>query len=358
MPRQTKVILRNGTYAEWVAANPVLNPGEPGFETDSNLIKIGDGYSTYVDTPTRDRLPYVADFGVRNFNSINGTTLSYPENYSNLSATNQTLTYSTLSRAMHLVPIELKSTYINIIEVYQGGSALSGRCMLAIYNSDEYGRPYQFYSDAFSLTTDFAGASSVTSVQASLSVGVSGLYWIGVCAFDTSAGSIYAYTGNDTYVHTNTSVGAPASTAHYSCYIVNLPYSSTSMNYTIQNSSKVFTLSNTAFNGANLSLSGSYSVYGGIAVGDDVYVYSDTDDSNYAFGTVTALGTPTTYTITVNFSGSSDWNGSITSTRNCIVKARDFIGNNGAQMAYPPDTLTTSHLLPSTGNAPLVRCSS
>ena len=46
---------RRGTSAEWTAANPVLSPGEPGFETDTGKIKLGDGASdwaalTYVGT--------------------------------------------------------------------------------------------------------------------------------------------------------------------------------------------------------------------------------------------------------------------------------------------------------------------
>ena len=35
--------LRRGTAALWVAANPLLAQGELGLETDTNLIKIGDG---------------------------------------------------------------------------------------------------------------------------------------------------------------------------------------------------------------------------------------------------------------------------------------------------------------------------
>jgi hypothetical protein len=43
-----KIQLRRGTAAEWTTANPVLGSGEPGFETDTGLIKIGDGTKTWT----------------------------------------------------------------------------------------------------------------------------------------------------------------------------------------------------------------------------------------------------------------------------------------------------------------------
>ena len=39
----TKITLKKGTAAEWTAANPVLAVGEPAFETDTGIMKIGDG---------------------------------------------------------------------------------------------------------------------------------------------------------------------------------------------------------------------------------------------------------------------------------------------------------------------------
>jgi hypothetical protein len=39
--------LRRDTAAAWTAANPVLSPGEPGLETDTNLIKYGNGATAW-----------------------------------------------------------------------------------------------------------------------------------------------------------------------------------------------------------------------------------------------------------------------------------------------------------------------
>jgi hypothetical protein len=47
--------LRRGTASEWSDANPVLSFGEPGFVTDENNIKIGDGVTAW------NSLPYLHD---------------------------------------------------------------------------------------------------------------------------------------------------------------------------------------------------------------------------------------------------------------------------------------------------------
>lgn len=41
--RQVKFELREGTAAEWTARNPTLRAGEPGYERDTNKMKIGNG---------------------------------------------------------------------------------------------------------------------------------------------------------------------------------------------------------------------------------------------------------------------------------------------------------------------------
>jgi len=41
-----------GTYARWLAANPVLNSGEFGYDTDRKLLKIGDGVTAWASLPT------------------------------------------------------------------------------------------------------------------------------------------------------------------------------------------------------------------------------------------------------------------------------------------------------------------
>lgn len=44
-----QIQLRNDTAAAWTAANPILAQGEIGIETDTRLIKVGDGVNPWND---------------------------------------------------------------------------------------------------------------------------------------------------------------------------------------------------------------------------------------------------------------------------------------------------------------------
>ena len=48
MPAQTVIKLRRDTAADWASVNPVLAEGEVGLETDTGLVKYGDGTSTWT----------------------------------------------------------------------------------------------------------------------------------------------------------------------------------------------------------------------------------------------------------------------------------------------------------------------
>lgn len=45
--------LRRGTAARWTEVNPVLDAGQPGFESDTHRLKIGDGSTDW------NALPYI-----------------------------------------------------------------------------------------------------------------------------------------------------------------------------------------------------------------------------------------------------------------------------------------------------------
>lgn len=50
MPRQNQIQFRKGTYSQWNAqSSTVLGSGEPGFITDFNKLKIGDGSTQWSD---------------------------------------------------------------------------------------------------------------------------------------------------------------------------------------------------------------------------------------------------------------------------------------------------------------------
>ena len=52
---KTQLVLRNGTSAQWTAANPVLLKGELGLENDTRRMKIGDGIAAWEDLPYADK---------------------------------------------------------------------------------------------------------------------------------------------------------------------------------------------------------------------------------------------------------------------------------------------------------------
>lgn len=44
-----RILLRRGTSSQWSFYNPVLNAGEPGFDTSTQILKIGDGITAWND---------------------------------------------------------------------------------------------------------------------------------------------------------------------------------------------------------------------------------------------------------------------------------------------------------------------
>lgn len=46
---KAKVCIRHDDSTKWVEANPVLNAGEIGLESDTGRIKYGDGKSQWAD---------------------------------------------------------------------------------------------------------------------------------------------------------------------------------------------------------------------------------------------------------------------------------------------------------------------
>lgn len=51
MPRKTNIQLRRGSYSAWGSANPVLDEGEPGYDTTNRTIRIGDSQSSWSGLP-------------------------------------------------------------------------------------------------------------------------------------------------------------------------------------------------------------------------------------------------------------------------------------------------------------------
>ena len=72
MPEVQKIQWRRGTAAAWTAANPVLSEGTPGFETDTNKFKVGDGVKDWKT------LAYKGDVTLTGTQALSNKTLVSP----------------------------------------------------------------------------------------------------------------------------------------------------------------------------------------------------------------------------------------------------------------------------------------
>lgn len=70
--------LRRDTAAAWTAANPVLADGEPGYETDTNKLKIGNGSTAWVTLPYTGGVGALASLSdVLTASKVDGSVLVY-----------------------------------------------------------------------------------------------------------------------------------------------------------------------------------------------------------------------------------------------------------------------------------------
>lgn len=49
-----QIQVRRGTTAQWTAANPILAAGEPGYDTDLEVFKVGNGTDQWLTLPASE----------------------------------------------------------------------------------------------------------------------------------------------------------------------------------------------------------------------------------------------------------------------------------------------------------------
>jgi hypothetical protein len=57
-----QVQFRRGTASTWTSVNPTLGSGEPGYETDTGKLKIGDGVTLWNSLPYWTESLFAVDF--------------------------------------------------------------------------------------------------------------------------------------------------------------------------------------------------------------------------------------------------------------------------------------------------------
>jgi hypothetical protein len=68
MPVQSQFQIRRGTASQWTSANPTLASGELGLETDTLLVKAGNGVTAWTS------LAYINSFPAVSRNAQTGTS--------------------------------------------------------------------------------------------------------------------------------------------------------------------------------------------------------------------------------------------------------------------------------------------
>lgn len=107
-----KVLIRNGTAAQWTATNPTLAPGELGVETDTKQIKVGNGTTAWVS------LGYSTSLNPRAYLP----TAAIAQTCARSDATSNALTGLATGRQSFCL-IYLPAGTINSITVVSGGTA-------------------------------------------------------------------------------------------------------------------------------------------------------------------------------------------------------------------------------------------
>jgi hypothetical protein len=73
-PTNVKFQLRRAIASNWTSTNPILQAGEPGFETDTYKLKIGDGVTRWNGLMYIDQTGSTGPQGIQ---GVTGPTTSY-----------------------------------------------------------------------------------------------------------------------------------------------------------------------------------------------------------------------------------------------------------------------------------------
>ena len=143
----TQIRLRRGTAAQWAAANPVLALGEPGFETDTGILRIGDGETTFASL-----VPIVT------IGAVNSTLENALEE---INKTNETsIQLIELKQETAVNTLNVKGQYFtDLVESVAGEMGFLKSISAFMFNVLDGGDRNNLYSEKDSM--DFGNASSV-----------------------------------------------------------------------------------------------------------------------------------------------------------------------------------------------------
>lgn len=155
--------IKRGTAAAWTSANPTLNAGEIGFESDTKKMKVGDGSTAWTSlsyTATDGDISGVtAGTGLSGGGSTGAVTLSIDSTVATLTGS-QTLTNKTLTSPV----VNTATVHNSILKAPQERTTVSATAATGTINFDASTQGVLYYTTNASAnwTLNVRGSSSAS----------------------------------------------------------------------------------------------------------------------------------------------------------------------------------------------------
>ena len=137
--------IKRGTATAWTSANPTLNAGEMGFETDTKKMKVGDGSTAWTSlgytTTDGDISGVTAGTGLSGGGSTGAVTLSIDSTVATLTGS-QTLTNKTLTSPV----VNTATLHNNILKAPQERTTVSATAATGTVNFDASTQGVLYYT--------------------------------------------------------------------------------------------------------------------------------------------------------------------------------------------------------------------
>lgn len=111
------ILFRGGLSTEWESQNPVLRYREPGWATDTGVLKIGDGVTPWNDLESANDASVVNAKTHFDFPSVGSINVIYK-------ASDERILYQWNEDELKYEPLDGNELQINVI--YGGGANLNG----------------------------------------------------------------------------------------------------------------------------------------------------------------------------------------------------------------------------------------
>jgi hypothetical protein len=161
-----RILFRRDTAANWETNNPVLSAGEPGFTTDTNIFKIGDGVTAWSSIPEINPAGVTGPTGDVNFDNIASDVIASADATYNLGT--QTYQWNNLyvAGSMYLgdSTVTISGSGTNFILAGGTGNQVTGNLEVSgdfTVNGTTNIRPYKVYSALVSQASSLDPTDSV-----------------------------------------------------------------------------------------------------------------------------------------------------------------------------------------------------